>query len=85
MLTPKQSKMARAALDWSLKDLASNAASKISVTSLNAFEKGGEMRVNNQKMLRETFEKSGIEFTDPNGGGSGARLVNNEFKHFKII
>ena len=78
MLTPKQCKMARAALDWSLKDLSANASSKISVTSLNSFEKGGDMRQNNQKMLRKTLENAGIEFTDPNGGGSGARLTVNE-------
>lgn len=78
MLTPKQSKAARALLDWSLKDLRAATGDAISVNSLNAFEKGGEMRKNNQVMLRGVFEGAGIVFQDPNGGGSGARLAENE-------
>ena len=42
--------------------------------SIRNFEKGGEMRVSNQNLLRLTFEANGIEFIPENGGGVGVRL-----------
>lgn len=72
MLTPSQCRAARALLDWTQKDLAAHAS--ISAVSIRAFEKGGEMRESNQKLLRLTFEAAGVIFIAENGEGPGVRL-----------
>ncbi|MCP8883034.1 helix-turn-helix transcriptional regulator [Devosia sp. XJ19-1] len=71
MLTSEQCRAARALLDWTQAELATRVS--ISVVSLRAFEKGGEMRDSNQKLVRLTFEAAGIEFIPENGGGAGVR------------
>lgn len=76
MLNPRQCRAARALLDWTQADLSD--ATGLSKVTVRAFEKGGEMRESNRTLLRLSFEKAGIEFIDPNGGGSGARLRDRE-------
>ncbi len=73
MLTPEQCRAARALLDWTQGDLAAQAS--ISTVSIRAFEKGGEMRDSNQKLLRLTLEAAGVSFIAENGGGAGVRLA----------
>lgn len=73
MITPEQCRAARALLDWTQKDLSERVS--ISAVSLRAFEKGGEMRDSNLKLLRLTFEEAGVQFIPENGGGAGVRLA----------
>jgi transcriptional regulator with XRE-family HTH domain len=71
MLTPSQCRAARALLNWTQADLADRAS--ISAVSIRAFEKGGEMRDSNRKLLMLTFEAAGVQFIAENGGGEGVR------------
>ena len=73
MLSPEQCRAARALLDWTQSDLAIRAS--LSAVSIRAFEKGREMRLSNQKLLRMTFEQAGVQFIPENGGGLGVRLA----------
>ena len=72
MIDASQCRAARGLLDWTQKDL--QGATGLSVVSIRAFEKGGEMRDSNRTLLRLAFERAGVEFIDPNGGGAGLRL-----------
>ncbi|CAN7292137.1 transcriptional regulator [Neorhizobium sp. LjRoot104] len=73
MITPEQCRAARALLDWTQGDLAER--SLLSAVSIRAFEKGGDMRESNRRLLRMTLESAGIVFIDENGGGAGVRLA----------
>lgn len=73
MLSSEQCRAARALLNWTQADLAERTS--ISAVSIRAFERGGEMRGSNQKLIRLTFESSGIIFIAENGGGAGVRLA----------
>lgn len=70
---PGQCRAARALLDWTQADLASKTS--ISAVSIRAFEKGGEMRSNNIKLLRLTFERAGIQFLDDGVVASGSGVA----------
>ena len=72
MLTAEQCRAARALLGWTQNELAKRAS--ISAVSIRAFEKGGDMRESNRKLLRLTFEREGVTIIDQNGGGPGVRL-----------
>ena len=72
MIIGEQCRAARALLNWSQQDLTKRAS--ISAVSIRAFEKGGNMRASNQKLLRLIFEDAGIEVIDANGGGAGVRF-----------
>lgn len=69
MLDPSQCRAARALLDWTQGHLAELAS--ISAVSIRAFEKGGEMRDNNRKLLRLTFEAAGVQFLDSGETSAG--------------
>jgi DNA-binding XRE family transcriptional regulator len=71
-ITADQCRAARALLNWTQTDLARHAS--ISAVSIRAFEKGGEMRDSNRKLLRLTLEEGGVAFIPENGGGAGVRL-----------
>lgn len=71
-LAPAQCRAARALLDWTQGDLGE--ATGLSVVTIRAFEKGGEMRESNKASLTKAFEASGVEFIPENGGGVGVRL-----------
>ena len=73
MLTPDQCRAARGLLDWTQMELAKRVS--ISTVSIRSFEKGGEMRDANLKLLRLTFEAAGVQFIPENGGGAGVRLA----------
>jgi DNA-binding XRE family transcriptional regulator len=73
MISPEQCRAARALLNWTQSDLAERVS--ISAVSIRAFEKGGEMRDSNLKLIRMTFEAAGVTFIPENGGGAGVRLA----------
>jgi transcriptional regulator with XRE-family HTH domain len=73
MLTADQCRAARALLNWTQADLAERVS--VSAVSIRAFEKGGEMRDSNQKLIRLTLEAAGVQFIPENGGGAGVRLA----------
>lgn len=75
MIKSAQCRAARALLDWTQADLADRTA--ISAVSIRAFERGGEMRESNLKLVRFTFEAAGVVFEDAGEmvqGGIGVRL-----------
>ncbi|TAX63358.1 XRE family transcriptional regulator [Rhizobium ruizarguesonis] len=75
MLKPSQCRAARALLDWTQRDVAERTS--ISAVSIRAFEKGGDMRESNLRLLRLTFEAAGILFQadgEVTAGGIGVRL-----------
>lgn len=72
MIAPEQCRAARALLNWTQAELAERVS--ISAVSIRAFEKGGEMRDSNLKLIRMTFEAAGVTFIPENGGGAGVRL-----------
>ncbi len=73
MITSEQCRAARALLNWTQSELARRVS--VSAVSLRAFEKGGEMRESNLKLLKLTFEQAGVIFIPENGGGAGVRLA----------
>jgi transcriptional regulator with XRE-family HTH domain len=73
MLTPEQSRAARALLDWSQDQLA--AAAHLGQSTIRDFEKGRRVPThNNLAAMRRAMEEAGVQFIDRNGGGPGARL-----------
>jgi transcriptional regulator with XRE-family HTH domain len=73
MIDAEQCRAARALLNWTQGDLAERTS--LSAVSIRAFEKGGEMRDSNLKLLRMSFEAAGVVFIPENGGGAGVRLA----------
>ena len=71
-IAPSQCRAARALLDWTQGDLAG--ATGLSVVTIRAFEKGGEMRDSNKTLLTLAFEKAGVKLIPENGGGAGVRM-----------
>jgi len=64
--------LARAALGWSLRDLAR--AAEVSSNSVWRFERGGAVRATTLEAIQHTLEKAGVVFIDADDGGPGARL-----------
>lgn len=63
-MTVTQCRMARAALDWTLDDLA--ASSRVGRRTIVKYERGGNILPENIEALRAAFVREGIAFT--NGG-----------------
>ncbi|WP_395448897.1 helix-turn-helix domain-containing protein [Aminobacter sp. UC22_36] len=74
-MNPAQCRMARAALEWGVLDLAREAA--VSTQTIVRFERGEVLKEATVDRLRAAFEAVGIEFIPENGGGSGVRLARN--------
>jgi transcriptional regulator with XRE-family HTH domain len=71
MITAAQCRMARAALRWSVKELSER--SHVGSATIQRFEAELSSPVHATKeILRQTFEKAGVEFT--NGDRPGVRL-----------
>ena len=68
MITPAQCRAARGLLSWTQEDLAKK--SSVGLNTIRKFE-GGKTSPHRTtlKVLKETFEKAGIEFIDNNGLG----------------
>ncbi len=67
-----QCKMARAALGWGIRDLAT--AARVAPATVSRFEAGVELQPRTIGAIRSAFESAGIEFIEENGGGPGVRL-----------
>jgi len=73
MVTSAQCRAARGLLDWSQLDLAREAG--IGIVTVRQVEAGaGTPRRATLVVLKQAFEKAGVEFIDENGGGPGVRL-----------
>lgn len=73
MLTPAQSRAARALLDWSQDRLAE--ASHLGLSTIRDFEKGRRVPShNNLAAVVRAFEEAGVQFIPENGGGAGVRM-----------
>jgi transcriptional regulator with XRE-family HTH domain len=73
VVKPAQVRMARAALKWSLQDLA--LASGVHRNTINNFENerfAGSPEAS--AAIRAALEAAGVEFIPENGGGPGVRL-----------
>ena len=72
ILLPVQCKMARAALGLGVRELAATA--KVSIDTVDRFERGDELKERTIEALQHALEAAGVEFIDENGGGPGVRL-----------
>jgi transcriptional regulator with XRE-family HTH domain len=75
-MKPVQSRMARAALDWSTQDLAR--FSDVGVNTINRFEGGQDSRMSSVEKLQRALETAGVIFVPENGDGPGVRLRKRE-------
>ena len=74
-MNTKQMKMARAALGWSIDQLAEK--SLVSTRTIKRIESEGGLENAtraNLRLIRETLEAAGIEFIGSPGDGPGVRL-----------
>jgi transcriptional regulator with XRE-family HTH domain len=66
--------MARAALDWTVRDLAEAAGlHRNTITNLEIGRYAGDPKT--LAILERVLIKAGVEFIDENGGGPGVRLT----------
>ena len=73
MLEPVQIKMARAALGWSVRELAK--ASHLAANTVSRFEVGRDAMVETVRRMEKALEKAGVVFIPRNQeGGPGVRL-----------
>ena len=64
--------MARAALNWGVRDLASRA--QVSTNTIARFERGDPLKGSTIERVQAAFEVAGIEFIPEGSGGVGVRL-----------
>jgi transcriptional regulator with XRE-family HTH domain len=69
-MTPSQCRMARAAIEIGVRELAS--AAKVSTNTITRFERGEPLRERTLDAIQRAFEAAGVEFT--NGDRPGVRL-----------
>lgn len=76
MLTATQCKMARAALDWGVRELADEAG--VNANTITRFESGKKANVSTRKLIRQAFEAAGLVFIaegeESLSGGPGVRV-----------
>ena len=78
-VTSAQVRMARAALNWSVRDLA--AAARIhrnTVTNIETGRYAGDAAT--LAAIVSALKRAGVEFIDENGGGPGVRLRKRQHK-----
>ncbi len=71
-MTGAQCRMARAALQMGVRDLAEVA--KVSAGTVVRLEAGVELKPRTVDAIRAALEAAGVAFIEPNGGGPGVRL-----------
>jgi transcriptional regulator with XRE-family HTH domain len=71
-MEPEQSRMARAALDWTLDLTAHN--SGVSPNTIRRFERGGVTNQSTVSALQFAYQNAGISFLEDDGKGPGVRL-----------
>jgi transcriptional regulator with XRE-family HTH domain len=65
--------MARAALNWTVRDLAdASGLHRNTISNLEVGRYAGDAQT--LEILEEILRKAGVEFIDENGGGPGVRL-----------
>ncbi|MDI4666442.1 helix-turn-helix domain-containing protein [Xanthobacter autotrophicus] len=67
-----QSRMARAAVGWGVRELAK--AAGVSVDTVSRLEKGETLLPRTVEAIQIALETAGVEFIEENGGGPGVRL-----------
>jgi transcriptional regulator with XRE-family HTH domain len=70
-MTPVQLRMARAAVGWSVRELAAKAG--ITANTVTRIENGADAKQSTIDRLRRALEAAGVEFT--NGDQPGVRLT----------
>ncbi|PYC47268.1 transcriptional regulator [Litorivita pollutaquae] len=65
--------MARAALRWSVRDLADK--SGITANTISRIENGSDTRTSTIESIRKALEAGGVIFVPENGAGVGVRLA----------
>src|SRR5258708_3811794 len=73
MITPAQSRAARALLAWNQQDLETEPGVEFEPGLRWEGERGKPRRAT-LDVIRRAFERAGVEFIDENGGGPGVRL-----------
>ena len=68
---PSQSKMARVALGWGVRELAKRVG--VSPDTIARLERGEQLKGSTLQAIKSAFEAAGIEFIPENGGGPGVR------------
>lgn len=72
-MTSAQLRMARAALNWTVRDLAeATGLHRNTITNIEVGRYAGDPE--SLKLIRNVFVREGIEFIDGNGAGAGVRL-----------
>jgi transcriptional regulator with XRE-family HTH domain len=71
-MLPSQCRMARAALQLGVRELAD--AAKVSTNTITRFERGELLRERTVDDIRAALEAAGVIFIDANGNGPGVRL-----------
>ncbi len=74
-MTPAQCRMARAALEISVKELAERAS--VSTNTIVRLERGEALKDRTIAAIRAALEAAGVIFVDENGEGPGVRLRKN--------
>ena len=73
MVTAAQCRAARGLLDWSQQELADRAG--LGIVTIRQIEADiTEPRRATLAVLKQAFERAGVEFIDENGGGPGVRI-----------
>ena len=72
-VTSAQVRMARAALNWTVRDLAdASGLHRNTISNLEVGRYAGDAQT--LEILEEILRKAGVEFIEENGGGPGVRL-----------
>ena len=71
-ITAAQCRMARAALQLGVRDLA--ALAMVSPNTISRLERGEILFESTLRIIRNALEVAGVEFISENGGGPGVRL-----------
>ena len=76
MITRVQVKMARAALGWGVRDLASKAG--VSANTVSRYENGADALGETLMKIQRSFEDADVIFIDEDDEGPGVRLRKTE-------
>lgn len=72
-MTSAQVRMARAALNWTVRDLAeATGLHRNTISNLEVGRYAGDPET--LALIRTVFVRAGVEFIEENGGGAGVRL-----------
>jgi transcriptional regulator with XRE-family HTH domain len=72
-VTGAQLRMARAALNWTVRDLAeATGLHRNTITNIEIGRYAGDQKT--LEIIEAVLSKAGVEFIDENGGGAGVRM-----------